>query len=36
MWLFILPAFWLIYLKQSMEDAMYTLNEIKNMKKEDL
>lgn len=35
-WLFILPAFWLVYIKQATEDAMYELQYIKNIKKEDL
>jgi len=35
-WLILLPLFWLAYLKQATEDAMYELNYIKNIKKEDL
>ena len=35
-WLIILPVFWFVYLKQSMEDALYELELIKNTKKGDL
>jgi hypothetical protein len=36
LWFVILPVFWFAYLKQSMEDAIYELEQIKNTKKGDL
>jgi hypothetical protein len=33
-WLIILPAFWLVYLKQAKDDAFDELYYIKNIKKE--
>lgn len=35
-WLFILPVFWLSYLTQATEDALYELKCINNIKKGDL
>jgi ABC-type uncharacterized transport system permease subunit len=35
-WFIILPAYWFVYIKQSMEDAIYDLEQIKNTKKVDL
>jgi len=35
-WLLALPLYWLVYLKQSMEDAISDIISIKDIKKEDL
>lgn len=33
LWFIILPIFWFAYIKQSMEDAIHELEQIKNAKK---
>lgn len=35
-WIATLPLYWLVYLKQSMEDALLDINSISKLKKEDL